>query len=112
MVFLSYLSKHDVFPTPPALSPARWPTVQLSSITNYMELESEGIEGGSVVKNLLANSGNVDSIPGLGRSLGEGNGNPFQYSYLEILRTEEPGRLQFMGLQSVGHNQVCTHVKE
>jgi len=25
----------------------------------------------------------VGSIPGLGRSLGEGNGNPLQYSYLE-----------------------------
>ena len=32
--------------------------------------------------NLLANVGNVDSIPGSGRSLGEGNGNPLQYSCL------------------------------
>ena len=29
------------------------------------------------------NAGDVDSIPGLGRSPGEGNGNPFQYSCLE-----------------------------
>ena len=29
------------------------------------------------------NAGDLDSIPGLGRSLGEGNGNPFQYSGLE-----------------------------
>ena len=36
--------------------------------------------GSSVVKNLSANAG---LIPGLGRSSGEGNGNPFQYSYLE-----------------------------
>ena len=28
-------------------------------------------------------SGNVGLIPGLGRSLGEGGGNPLQYSYLE-----------------------------
>ena len=28
-------------------------------------------------------AGDLDSIPGSGRSLGEGNGNPFQYSYLE-----------------------------
>ena len=27
--------------------------------------------------------GDPGSIPGLGRSLGEGNGNPLQYSYLE-----------------------------
>ena len=36
--------------------------------------------GGSVVKNLPANSGSADSIPGLGRSPGGGNGNPLQYS--------------------------------
>ena len=39
-----------------------------------------------VVKNRPANAGdirNAGSIPGWGRSLGEGNGNPLQYSYLE-----------------------------
>ena len=38
-----------------------------------------------MVKNLLANAGdaeNVGLIPGLGRSPGEGNSNPFQYSSL------------------------------
>ena len=35
-----------------------------------------------MVKNLPANAGDLDSIPGLGRSLGEGNGNPVQYSCL------------------------------
>ena len=39
--------------------------------------------GGSVVKNLPANAGDVNSVPGLGRSSGEGNGNPLQYSCLE-----------------------------
>ena len=38
--------------------------------------------GGSVVKNLPANSGDVSLIPGSGRSPGEGNGNPPQYSCL------------------------------
>ena len=33
-----------------------------------------------MVKNLPANAGYVDWIPGLGRSPGEGNGNPLQYS--------------------------------
>ena len=37
---------------------------------------------GSVVKNMPANAGNSGSIPGLGRSPGEGNGNPLQYSCL------------------------------
>ena len=36
-----------------------------------------------VVKNLLANVRDSSSIPGLGRSPGGGNGNPFQYSCLE-----------------------------
>ena len=35
--------------------------------------------GGSVIKNPPANVGNVGSIPGLGKSPGEGNGNPLQY---------------------------------
>ena len=39
-----------------------------------------------MVKNLPANSGDsgdIGSIPGSGRSPGEGNGNPLQHSYLE-----------------------------
>ena len=38
--------------------------------------------GGSVVKNAPANAGDAGSIPVLGRSPGEGNGNPSQYSCL------------------------------
>ena len=41
-----------------------------------------GFPRGSVVKNPLAVQ-ETGSIPGSGRSPGEGNGNPFQYSYLE-----------------------------
>ena len=37
---------------------------------------------GSMVKNLPANAGDTGSVPGLGRSPGEGNGNPLQYSCL------------------------------
>ena len=42
--------------------------------------------GGTVVKNLPANAGDTrakGSIPVLGRSPGEGNGNPLQYSCLK-----------------------------
>ena len=35
-----------------------------------------------MVKNLLANAGDVGSIPGMGQSPGEGNSNPLQYSCL------------------------------
>ena len=41
-----------------------------------------GFPGDLVVKNPPASAGNVGSIPGLGRSLGEGDGNPLQYSCL------------------------------
>ena len=42
----------------------------------------KGFSGGSVVKNSLANARDTTSIPGLGRSPEEGNGNPLQYSCL------------------------------
>ena len=41
-----------------------------------------GFPGSSVVKNLPANAGDVGLICGSGRSPGEGNGNPLQYSFL------------------------------
>ena len=43
----------------------------------------KNFSGGSVVKNLPANAGDADSIPGSGRSPGGGNGNPLQYSCLK-----------------------------
>ena len=42
-----------------------------------------GFPSGSAVKNPLANAGDLSSIPGSGRSPGEGNGNSLQYSCLE-----------------------------
>ena len=42
-----------------------------------------GSPGGTAVKNLPANSRNMGSIPGSGRSPGVGNGNKLQYSCLE-----------------------------
>ena len=44
----------------------------------------EGFPGGSVGKESACNAGDLGSIPGLGKSPGEGNGNPLQYSCLEI----------------------------
>ena len=43
---------------------------------------NEGFPGGSVVKKLPASSGGANLILGLGRSPGEGNGNPLLYSCL------------------------------
>ena len=50
------------------------------------------------------NVGDPGSIPGSGRSSGEGKGHPFQYSCWKIPWTEEPGSLQSMGSQRVGHD--------
>ena len=50
-----------------------------------------------MVKNPPCNAGDLGSIPGLGRCPGGGHGNPLQYSCLENLMDEEPGRLQSMG---------------
>ena len=41
------------------------------------------LPGGSDGKGSACNAGDLGSVPGLGRSPGEGNGNPFQYSCLE-----------------------------
>ena len=60
-----------------------------------------------MVKDPPANPSDIrdlDSIPGSGRSLGGGHGNPLQYSCHRIPWTEEPGELQSMKLQRVGHD--------
>ena len=45
--------------------------------------QGRGFPGGSEVKASACNAGDPGSIPGLGRSSGEGNGSPLQYSCLE-----------------------------
>ena len=57
---------------------------------------SDGSDG----KESVWNAGDMDSIPGSGRSSGEGNGNSLQYSCLENPMEEELGGLLAMGLQS------------
>ena len=57
-----------------------------------------------MVKNLPANAEDTGLIPESGRSSGEGNGNPLQYSCLGNPWTEEPGGLQFTGSQRVVHD--------
>ena len=85
--------------TKPEMSKKKSGTL-LTSLT-YVSLARVS-QAALVVKNLPANAGDirdVGSIPGSGRSSGEGNGNPLQYSCLNrvldtrIPRTEEPGRL-------------------
>ena len=57
-----------------------------------------------VVKNLSADVGEADLIPGSGRSPGEGHGNPLSILAWRIPRTEKPGELESMRLQRVGRD--------
>ena len=50
---------------------------------NYSSLIFDLFPGGSEVKVCARNAGGLGSVPGLGTSPGEGNGNPLQYSCLE-----------------------------
>ena len=66
---------------------------------------------GSEGRESACSAGDSGSVPGSGRSPGEGNGNPPQYSLLNILAwripwAEEPGRLQSMRSQRVGHDRA------
>ena len=62
-----------------------------------------GSAGGSDSKESACTAGALGSIPGSGRSPGEENGCPVQYSCLENpMDREEPGGLQSVGSQRVG----------
>ena len=60
--------------------------------------------GSSEVKESACNVEDLGSVPGLGRSPGEGNGNPLSILAWRIPWTEEPGGLQSKGSQRVGHD--------
>ena len=59
--------------------------------------------GGAEVKASACNVGDLGSIPGSGRSPGEGNGNPLQYSCLENPMDRGAWWATVHGLQRVGH---------
>ena len=63
-----------------------------------------GFPGGSGGEESACNAGESGSMPGGGRSPGEGNGNPLQSSAWKIPWSEEPGGLQSMGSQRVRHD--------
>ena len=52
-------------------------------LLSFSSLLNKGFPGGSNRKEPACNAGDLGSIPGLGRSPGEGNGNPLQDSCLE-----------------------------
>ena len=56
---------------------------KVSRRKEIIKTREEGFPGGSEVKASASNAGDPGLIPGLGRSPGEGNDNPLQYSCLE-----------------------------
>ena len=81
---------------------------QLATILWVRNLDGAqlGLPGGSDGKESACDARGRSSISGLGRPLGEGSGNPLPYLASRLPWTEEPGRLQSMGLQRVGNDWV------
>ena len=85
--------------------------IQLWWQTDTMEMENYlclfmGFSGCSVGKESACNVRDPHSVPGWGRSPGEGNGYTVQNSCLENSMEEEPGGLQYSGQQRVGHKRM------
>ena len=64
----------------------------------------KNILAGVSIKESTCIAGDTGSIPGLGKSHGEGNGKLLQYSCLEISWKQENGGLQCMRSQRVGYD--------
>ena len=64
----------------------------------------------SVVKNPPVNSGDVGSIPGLGRSPGEGNGNTLQYSCLGNPMDRGNWQIRVHGVTKKSNTTSGTHI--
>ena len=67
----------------------------------YVSYYAKGLPGSSVGKESACSAGDLGLIPGLGRSLEKGNGNPLQCSCLE--NSMDRGAWQ---LQRTGHDRV------
>ena len=71
-----------------------------SSVHGILQVRLLGCPGGSEVKASACNAGDLGLIPGSGRSPGEGNGNPLQYSC--------HGWRSLVGYSSWGHKESDT----
>ena len=67
-------------------------------------MRNKGFPDSSVGKEFDCNAGDSSLIPGLGRSPGEGNGNPLQYSCLENPRDRGTWQATVHGVIRVGHD--------
>ena len=82
-----------------------FPPVFLTSSMNLVSFSLfMGFPGGSDSKASAYNAGDPGSIPGLGRSPGEGNGNPLQYSW----PGKSHGQRSLIGYSPWGHKESDT----
>ena len=86
----------------------------LGIVFNWLYISAEcwviaslyGFPHSSVSKESACNAGDPGLIPGLGRSSGEGNGNPLQYSWLEDPMDRGSWKATVLGVARVGHDWV------
>ena len=86
--------------------------LSLSLFFFSMTCDMSGFPGGSVVKNLPANTGDAEDvglIPGSRRSLEEEMATHSSIPTWTIPWTEKPGELQSMGWQRFGCDRACMH---
>ena len=70
-----------------------------------------GFPGGSECKKSACNAEDPGLIPGSGRSPGEGNSNPFQYSCLENSMDRGAWRAPVHGLEESNATEQLTHTE-
>ena len=108
------------------LSPSSYPALNLSQHQGLLMSHGGQSIGASASESIFlvnmfilppASAGDIRDmglIPGSGRSPGGGHGNPLQYSCWRIPWTEEPGGLQYIESQWIGHDWsdlACTTIK-
>ena len=79
-------------------------TSMQSAIIIETNSEPMGFPHNSISKEWACNAGELGSISGLGRSPGEGNGYPHQYSCLKNAMGREAWQATVHGVTRVGHN--------
>ena len=78
-----------------------WVAISFSTGSFSPRDQTQGISGGSVVKNPPGNAGDAGSTPGSGRLLGEE-----MATYSSILAWRIPGKMEWNGLQCMGRQRV------
>ena len=85
-------------------------------VISDLYLNAKGFPGDSDSKESAHNAGDQGSIPGLGRSPGEENGNPLQYSWASLvaqmvkqLLTARETRIQSLGREDLLEKGMATH---